>query len=310
MRIGILEGDSFSSEAIQRLMELGSVDVFDGVSLSEFLVDKQILFVRLKYKIDRTFLSKASRLRILCSPTTGHNHIDIKALEERGIELISLKGESSFLEKIRATPEHTLGLILALLRKYHTAFRDQRNRLWNRDLFRGEELYGMNVGIIGLGRVGKILADYLHVIGSKIGYFDICPDITSSHCQRYSSLAKLISNSDLIVMCANYKEGSAPMLCRNHIKLLRGKYFVNTARGELVDEAALLELINDDGLKGVAIDVITNENGPNRLEEWLAAASDYNLIITPHIAGATLPSMAATEKFIVEKLEQQLRGRM
>ena len=104
MRIGILEGDSFSNCALEQIAGIGLVEKFDGVSLKSFLADKEILFVRLGYMIDSAFLNKASRLKVLCSPTTGHNHIDEKVLSDRNIGLISLRGESAFLEGIRATP--------------------------------------------------------------------------------------------------------------------------------------------------------------------------------------------------------------
>jgi D-3-phosphoglycerate dehydrogenase len=307
VRIGILEGDSFSNCALEQIAGIGLVEKFDGVSLKSFLADKEILFVRLGYMIDSAFLNKASRLKVLCSPTTGHNHIDEKVLSDRNIGLISLRGESAFLEGIRATPEHTLGLILALLRNYRVAFLDTGNRHWDRDRCRGEELFGMKVGIIGLGRVGMILANYLYALGAKVRYIDIRSDFTHSNFKRYNSLAKLISSSELVTMCAAHVEELSPIMDQEHIKLLRGKYFVNTARGELVDEVALLDLVCEDGLKGLATDVITHENGPNRLDEWLATTTGRNIIVTPHIAGATWTSMAVTEEFITKKLLQVIK---
>ncbi len=306
MRIGILEGDHFSARARTMLANIGPVEVFDGGMLEAFLADKEVLFVRLGYRIDRATLDLAPRLKLLCSPTTGHNHLDEVHLSLRGIELISLRGERTFLQCIRATPEHTLGLMLALLRNYRIAFLDSNHPYWDRDRCRGDELFGMRVGIIGLGRVGGIVAEYLRALGARVAYVDIRPEVSRDGCERCGSLAALIEASELVVMCASYADGQPPVMDRELVGLLAGRYFVNTARGELVDEAALLELVRQESMKGVATDVIANENGPNRLDEWLDAATGRNVIVTPHIAGATWSSMAATEEFIAQKLMKKL----
>jgi D-3-phosphoglycerate dehydrogenase len=158
MQIGILEPDAFSDRARERLSHLGRVADFDGSDVGVFLADKEALFVRLLHQIGTEILGKAPRLAYLCSPTTGHTHIDLAELAKRGIALLSLKGETEFLDGIRATPEHTMGLILALLRNYRAAFLSERNDHWDRDRCRGEELAGMPVGIIGFGRVGRRVA--------------------------------------------------------------------------------------------------------------------------------------------------------
>ena len=139
MQIGLLEPDNFSPTARQALLRLGPVEAWNGVGLADFLTNTEALFVRLGYKIDHAFLDKAPKLRWLCSPTTGHTHIDEAALRERGISLLSLRGERAFLESIRATPEHTFGLILGLLRKYRAAFLETLAGDWDRDRYRGEE---------------------------------------------------------------------------------------------------------------------------------------------------------------------------
>lgn len=302
MRIGILEGDHFSAVATETLRCIGTVEEYAGGPVSEFVADKDVLFVRLGYRIDEPLLNSAPMLRYLCSPTTGHNHLDDAALLARGIQVVSLRGEREFLNRIRATPEHTLGLILALLRNYRIAFVDSEHSHWDRDRCRGDELFGMRVGIIGLGRVGAILAGYLQALGARVSFTDPRREIIASGCERYDSVNELLANNALIVMCASYRDGQLPILDEQILCSLKGKYFVNTARGELVDESALMALVREQAIKGIATDVIAHENGENRLDEWLALASHGNVIVTPHIAGATWNSMAATEEFIAEKL--------
>lgn len=308
MEIGILEPDGFDAAAADRLTALGSVTRYDGGDRSRFLAPLDVLFVRLAYRIDSELLRLAPRLRYLCSPTTSHTHIDEEAIAARNIALISLRGQRAFLETIRATPEHTFGLILALLRRYKTAFKHVASGGWNRDLFRGEELYGQPVGIIGLGRVGTQVARYCDVFGAKIVYYDPAPSSAEAEWRPLSDIGAVIAASRIIVLCASYNNGAAPIIGAPEIAALDGRYLINTARGELVDEPALLQAIEDGRLAGVATDVIAEETGNHRAEQWQQAARRDNVIVTPHIGGATVTSMARTERFIVDQLEQRIRA--
>lgn len=302
MQIGILEPEGFSPKALADLHLLGTVHAFDHGELAAFLAPLEALFVRLAYRIDGDFVAMAPRLRWLCSPTTGSNHIDMQALSVRGIRLLSLRGERGFLETIRATPEHTLGLVIALLRHYRRAFDDVAVGHWDRDACRGEELYGNRVGIVGLGRVGYRLAAYCSAFGAQVFWCDKSDVPSISEWQRLPDVRQLIEASRIVVLCASHAHGQAPVIGPEEVSSLAGRYFVNTARGELVDEAALLEAVLANRLAGVALDVITNENGANLIDSWRALLPGRNLIVTPHIAGATIDSMARTESFIVDKL--------
>ena len=307
MQIGILEGDRFSEKAIHMLRSLGDVHVFADEPLEQFLADKDVLFVRLGQHIDEALLALAPRLRVICSPTTGHTHFDEKALAQKDVLLLSLRGERDFLQQIHATPEHTLGLILSLLRNYRFAFFNMQNRDWDRDRYRGEGLSGKSVGIIGMGRVGKRVAQYLAAFEAPILFYD--PDHNASYpgARRLDTIDAVLEGSDIVLLCASFALGSDPIIDRKRVGLLKGKYLVNTARGELVDERALLEGIRLNWFKGVATDVIADETGAHRLDDWLRAAEGRNVIITPHIAGATVDAMHTTEEFMVEKLIRTLQ---
>lgn len=305
MQVGILEPDRFDSAAIAELQAMGHVVVpFDGVNLQAFLKPVQILFVRLAHHIDTDFLAQAPALLYICSPTTGHTHLDESAIASHGIKVVSLRGEQVFLETIRATPEHTFGLILALLRNYRGAFSHVEAGGWDRDLFRGEELYGQRVGIVGLGRVGFRVASYCEAFGAGVNYVDTRDVTAKSGWSRFAGVPQLIEASRIIILCASYVNGAAPLLGEAELALLRGHYLVNTARGELVDEDALLAAIQGGRLAGVATDVLAHETGGHQLAKWNAAAAGRNVIVTPHVGGATFTAMARTENFIVKKLAQ------
>jgi len=231
------------------------------------------------------------------------NHIDLEECEKKQIEIVSLKSEYNFLSTIRATPEHTIGLVLSLLRNYKEAFLSDNNPHWDREKYKGFELYENSVGIVGFGRVGKILAKYFKAFGAKIYFNDIDDSIQEIHgAIKLSTHEDVINKSNIVILSASYTESNHQFFDKKKIGLLENKYFINTARGELVDEEYLITKIDQNFFKGIAIDVIQNEQSNNNLDKLLKLAEANNLIVTPHIAGATYSSMHRTEEFIVNKL--------
>jgi D-3-phosphoglycerate dehydrogenase len=309
MKIGILEPDNFSAVALSELKILGKVSLYKGdIPLSDFIRDKSVLFIRLKFKLSKELLSEAKHLQIICSPTTGLNHIDSSWCKTHGIKIISLRGEKEFLKTIRATPEHTLGLVIALLRNYRKAFLNSKNTVWNRDPLRGFEIYGSSIGIIGMGRVGKILAMYFKTMGAHVTFYDIRSVKKGAGINRANSMNELIAGSEILVLCADYSEERGVILGKKEIDAMKGKYFINTARAELTDEEYLLKKANSNHFKGLALDVITNEQDKkNLLDQWLKASDHTNILITPHIGGATFTSMNRTEEFIVSGLLKHVK---
>lgn len=304
MQIGILETEIFSEKAIKELKKLGNVTFYAEDDVKKFVKDKDILFIRLKYYINVEILDNANNLKIICSPTTGLNHIDVEEVAKRNIRILSLKGENQFLRTIRATPEHFFGLTLSLLRNYRTCFISPQNSVWDRDLFRGYEIYNKNVGIIGFGRVGKLLAKYFSCFDANVFFYDINELIQEEFsAKKMDSIDDVIKNSEIILLCASYCEDNKEFIDRRAIDMMENKYFINAARGELVDEEYLLKKIVDNHFNGIAVDVIQNESeGQNRLDQFVKVSENTNFILTPHIGGATFESMWKTEEFISKKL--------
>ena len=308
MQIGILEPDNFSEKTIDKLKNLGIVELFDEKNIDNFLINKNIIFIRLKYFIGKNFLDKSKKIQYICTPTTGNNHIDTSEAKKRKIKIISLKDEQEFLYTIRATPEHTFGLVLSLLRNYKYAFLGSENKEWNRDKYRGFEVFENTIGIIGFGRIGQILAKYFHCFGAKIYFYDKDSTVKESFtAKRVKTVKELIHKSNIILLCASFHTLNKSFINKDYFDLMKDKYFINTARGELIDEDYLIDKIKENHFKGIALDVISNESlKNNRLNEFLILTKNKNFIITPHIAGATFNSMRKTENFIVEKLIKEI----
>ena len=160
MKIGILEREYFSSKVFTQLNEIGEVTFYSqNENLEEFLEDKQIIYTRLKYFFNKRLIDYSKNLKFLVSPTTGLNHIDVDYCQKIGVEIISLKG-SEDLFKVNATPENTFGLLLSLLRNYKYFFsKSDFDIKTDRLVLPSYEIKNKKVGIIGFGRVGKVLSE-------------------------------------------------------------------------------------------------------------------------------------------------------
>ena len=162
-RILNAEALGYCDEARVILRELGEVAEgnLDREELLARLPGYDVLIVRLAHQVDREVIDTGRHLKVIVSATTGLDHIDTSYAASKGIAVLSLRGEAAFLDSIWATAEHTWALLLAVLRRIPQAFASARAGHWDRDLFRGNELAGKRLGIVGLGRVGRKVARYL-----------------------------------------------------------------------------------------------------------------------------------------------------
>jgi D-3-phosphoglycerate dehydrogenase len=264
-----------------------------------------ILIVRLGKYIDKNVLSKFPDLTTLITATTGLDHIDLDDVKLKGIRLVSLRGQTRFLKTLPSTAEMTWALLLALLRKIPQANESVKSRSWNRDKFRGYQLKGKMLGIIGLGRVGSMVARYAHAFGMQICYFD--PFVSNTRLKRCRSLNELLKQSDIITLHLHLTETSQNLLNSTNLKMVKsGCFLINTSRGGLLDETAVVSFLKKKHNKshgkiaGIATDVLTSELVDIKASPlWQAQQRGENIIITPHLGGATWDAMWACEEFII-----------
>jgi len=308
----ILESDDYSPIALNIINEIGNVRFYDNSSNFE----TNIIVVRLSYHLDRVFLSKFPKLKLIVSPTTGLNHIDLSYCDQMGINVISLKGESDFLSQITATAELTFGLILSLVRNISASHRSViTKREWVRDEFKGRELQDMTLGILGFGRLGQKVAEYAEVFGMKVLANDPFVGTNIFKEKKVTACSKefLFKESDILTVHVNYEFSNHNLVdCDDFNIMKKGSYFVNTARGELINEEALLQALLSGTLSGAALDVLDNEQDLTSL--FSSSLLEYakvhdNLLITPHIGGCTIESMHKTEVFIAKKLKLFLESK-
>ncbi len=269
------------------------------------------LLVRLDLKIDAPVLNRAKNLKFIATPTTGEDHIDVDLARSKGIKVISLKGERDFLNNIYPTAEHTFGLLFSVIRKIPFAFNNVRLGEWQKEPFMGSELHGKTFGIIGLGRLGSMVACYARAFGMTVLANDIIQ--SQSDGVEMVSLEELFKRSDIVSLHVNYSDQKIKMINADHFRLMKDNaVFINTSRGQLVDETALLEsLANKPGFFA-GLDVIFDENEEalrkqSKLLKY--AQNGSNLVITPHIGGYTRESIAKTRLFIARKILSSFSGK-
>lgn len=313
MKILNVEPDRYSRVAYAKLLELGEVVEIecDRDRLLLEIVDVDILIVRLANFIDSHVINKASRLKVIVTATTGLNHIDIDAAKKKGITVLSLKGERIFLDSLTATAELTWGILLSLIRNLPSASQSVSTGVWSRDQFWGTQLQNKTLGILGFGRLGSIVAQYAQAFRMKIIACD--PNINKFPSNvRSVNFKSLLKDSDIISLHVNLDASTRGLLDKNAISAIKpGAIIVNTSRGELIDESALVDSLLQGHIAGVAVDVLNGEVSHSK--DWLInnplwkyAQEHNNVIIMPHIGGATNETMEDTELFMVDKLKQHL----
>jgi D-3-phosphoglycerate dehydrogenase len=308
IRILNIEPEGYCDEARDILTQLGEVveTPLQRIELLKKLPGYDVLIVRLTHQIDREVIDAGSCLKIIVTATTGLDHIDMDYARSKGITVLSLYGETEFLSTVNATAEYTWALLLALIRRIPQAFFSVKSGNWNRDSFRGSELYGKHLGIVGLGRIGRKVAGYGLAFDMKVSAFDPYVEKWVDGVVKMANLSELLRCSEVLLLHVPLSSETTGIIGTEEIHLLpRGAVLINTSRGELIDEKALIRELERKHLAGAAVDVITHERNSEQRQNnplFAYAGDNNNLIITPHIAGATYESMAKTEVFMARKL--------
>ena len=224
-------------------------------------------------------------LRVIVTASTGTNHIDLRECELRNIKVLSLLDDREGLDTIKASSEFTFLLLLAVLKNIKSGLQEVAAGRWkaNERLFRGNELYGKTVGIVGFGRIGQNMFRYLKVFGAKPKHiFD--PRTVKNGC-----LEELFEGSDVIIVCCSLTEVTYGMIDYDLLSRLKeGAVLVNTARGEVMVEADLLRILLERSDLRVGTDVLTGEVLGTHLASSLLCLS--SVTTTPHMAGVTFES--------------------
>ncbi len=250
----------------------------------------------------------APALKVIASNTTGVPHIDVDYAVQRGIRVISLKNETDFLESITPTAEMTWALILGIVRRVPWSFLGVCSGEWERRNFGGTRMLSrMALGIVGLGRLGKMVARIARSFGMRVLYYDPFVTVNWEGLRKLESMDELVSQSDIVSVHIPMDPQNAALFDAARFAHFRdGAYFINTSRGEIVNSDALRMALASGKLAGAAVDVLDGEFSPefkhhvgeHPLVQY--AKTHDNLLITPHIGGSTVDAWRLTEQHTIE----------
>lgn len=284
-----------------------------GDDTTEVLSHVEICFAPLGYRFDDEKMKRCPRLRAIVTNTTGVPHIDLKAAAARDIAVLSLRDEQAFLRTITPTAEHTWGLLLALIRRTPWAHRAVLDGKWERRPFGASAMLSrLGLGVVGYGRLGRMVAQFGRAFGMQVRFYDHHQDSTDDTAQRADTLTDLVAWADVVSLHVPANESTHKLISRDLMAQFKaGSWLVNTARGEVLDEQALLEALESGRLAGAALDVLEGEFAPDfrpsehPLVEY--ARRHDNLLLTPHIGGSTLDAWSETERRVIEMAIRHVR---
>ena len=313
-----LEKNRYSKDSLSILKKNFNVTFLDINCQKELINFLKInsfygIFTKLGLDLNKKILEYQSELKFIASPTTGLNHIDTDYTRIRKINVISLKNEDEFLKTVKSTAEHTWAILLMLIRNLDSAFSDVKNGFWRREPFLANELNGKTIGIIGYGRLGKIIANYAHAFSMKVLAYDTNSNVFLNEDINNSKINYLLSECDILTLHIPSNEENYNFIDSEKLnKLKKNVVIINTSRGEVIDEAAFLKFIQHNKNASAATDVLRGDSTwakfspkDNKLIKY--ANRNKNLIITPHMGGYGKTSIHRTRDFIVNKLTNKFK---
>jgi len=256
----------------------------------------EALIIRSRTKVDREVLDRGTRLKLVARPGTGLDNVDVEYAKSKGVAVVN--SPESLIE---AVSEHVVLLMLALSRRLVQADLSTKAGKWEKNSLMGVELKGKTLGVVGLGRIGRRIAEIGKTLGMSVLFYDVItipPDVLSSLGAKVVSLDELFVTSDYITLHVPMTPETAHMVGAQRIaQMKKTAVLVNTSRGGVIDEAALAGSLKEGRIAGAALDVFEKEPPSGEI------MSAPNTILTPHIGGQTEEAQANAIVVIGEKVK-------
>ena len=293
--------------------------VFDG-KVVEYMVHSQLaedirafegLIPNARILVDEEVFRNARNLKAIYQPSIGYEHIDLSFAKSKSILFNGLGLDTKFKETLWSTAEHTLSMILALLKSSVKSTQDVKsNGSWDNRKYFIRDLRGLEVGIIGLGNIGSKVAHLCNAFGAKLYAYD--PYLAEHKFPSYVdkvSLDSIMSQSDIVTAHVPLNGETQKMICENAIsKMKKGSFLLNVARGGIVCETSLLKALEADEIAGAALDVLDGESpfgvGHHPLVQF--SKDRDNVLITPHLGGSSYPYMESIFIHSIDELKVML----
>lgn len=299
----ILVRERIAEGGVDLLRSHFDVDVdFDG-DLGSRIERYDALIVRSATRVSADLIARAPRLRVIGRAGVGVDNVDVGAATKRGIVVVNAPQST-----VVSAAEHTIGLLLALVRSIPQAYSALKAGRWERSRFGGVELADKTLGLVGFGRIGQQVARRARGLSMHVVAYDpfLAPErMRELGVEPVGNLAEILRTADVISLHSTLTPETRGMIGRAEIALMKeGVRIVNVARGELVDEEALVEALRAGKVAGAAIDVFSQEpySGP-------LLALD-NVVVTPHLGASTREAQDRAGVIVAEQVAAALEGRL
>lgn len=261
------------------------------------------LIVRGKTRIDYDLLGDHPTITFVGRAGAGVDNLDLDYLSKKNIKVIhAAEGNRD------AVGEHTVGILLSLLRNISRADQQVRSHIWKREENRGTEIMDKTVGIVGYGNMGRAFAKRLSGFGCKVLAYDKYISGFSDSCVEEVDMQRLFEEADMISLHIPLTSETKGMVNRDYLsRFKKDIVLINTSRGEIVVQRDLAEHLKTGKVKGAALDVLENERlaelTPSEREIFNILVQQTNVIFTPHIAGWTVESHRKINVALINKIK-------
>jgi D-3-phosphoglycerate dehydrogenase len=302
----VLIADAISQRGVDELSRDDELDVAIKTGLSEEELVQVIppfsaLVVRSQTKVTAKILNAGAKLRVIGRAGVGVDNVDVETATRRGVVVLNAPGGNTV-----STAEHAFSLLLAVARKIPQADANVRSKNWDKKNFEGVELYNKTLGVIGMGRIGSELSRRAIAFGMRVVAYDPYLSVTRAR----SLQVELVDELDDLLTSADFISLHTPLTAETrHIvdaerlkKTKRGVRIINCARGGLIDEAALVQALQDGHVAGAALDVFEIE--PLPADSRLRGAP--NVVLTPHLGASTVEAQESVGIEIAQSVRAAL----
>jgi D-3-phosphoglycerate dehydrogenase / 2-oxoglutarate reductase len=297
----VLVREPIAEAGVELLRSRFDVDVDFDSDLADKIGDYDGIVIRSGTKLGADLIERAPRLRVIGRAGIGVDNVDVEAATRRGI-VVANAPESTVV----AAAEHTVGLLVALSRNIPQAHAQLKQGRWERSAFAGVELAGKTLGVLGFGRIGQQVARRAEGLGMRIVAYD--PFVSGERfrelgAERAASPDDVLREADFLTLHLPLTDETRGFLDAAAFARMRdGVRIVNAARGELVDEAALVEALRTGKVAGAALDVFSSEPYSGPLLEL------ENVVVTPHLAASTEEAQDRAGVIVAEQVAAALEG--
>ena len=260
------------------------------------------------YKIDKELL-EGTNVKLINTCSTGMNHIDQEYCKSQNITIYSLTKDMELINDLPSTSELAFGLMLSLLRQIPQGQNHVSEYGWDYTQFVGRQIKDLKIGIIGYGRLGKIMEKYCEAFGAKTFIYDpyvtVTKDITRGKIYiPQTPLEQMFQECDVISLHVHVTDETKYMINKKLLSLTqKDLYIINTSRGEIVNELDIVDALNTGKLTGYGTDVVENEFDDLTKSPIIKAMNNgKNIIAVPHVGGMTIEGQTKAYKWAINKL--------